>query len=555
MTRSSFRRARRATAMLLSVVLASAVAVLATATPAAAADSQRIEGRVTGELSPGSYHGIAVQVTLYRLFGDGGIAYSVPSTDTGEFSLSGAPGRYRIFAEPILAQHHDLVPGWYGDTPHEAQGAVIEVADRRITGLEMRLDRGVSLSGVISYDVGTDRVGAAAAFLFDDVTQEWERFSYFAVADSSGAYTITGLPPGRYALRFGDRGDRALTSTVYWEDADYLLAGSAIEIGEQDLTGYDATVGPGGVYVGRAAGVDRFETAVEISRSWIFEDTSAVFIANGLNFPDALSAGPAAARTNAPILLVAPDFVPDPVATRLAELDATGEGRSPLEVIYIVGGEPSVSPAVEAQLAEIAPVVRFAGVDRFETSRQVAEYFWEGTDVRTAYIATGADFPDALAAAPAAANESAPVILVNGAVPDLDAPTTALLDALAVTKTVIAGGPPSVPVGIADDLRDLPAMQESYRRNGVDRFQTGILTNRSSFPLADTAFLATGYGFPDALAGAALAGSVYSPVYLVMPDCVPSGVIEEILRLKVRDIILLGGEPTLSRNVMDLTVC
>jgi putative cell wall-binding protein len=552
--RTPVRRARRLTAILLSAALAAGAAVVATAAPASAA-SQWLEGRVIPTVAtPSSV--LSVQVSLHSLDGSGGVAYSVPVGSSGSFSLNANPGRYRIYAEPHRSIHPDLVPTWYGDTPHEAQGAVVEVTDQRIIGLDITLDAGVSISGRITYELGAPNVGAAAAFLFDETTQEFERFSFFARADPTGAYRITGLPPGRYALRFGDPDDQALTSTVYWEDADYLLDSTPVAVADEHLTGYDATLDEGGWWVGRFGGEDRFDTSVQISRTWIFEPTRAVFVANGLNFPDALSAGPAAARLNAPILLTAQDFLPAQVADRLLELDSVeSEGAEPLDVIYVVGGEPSVSAAVEAQLEAIAPVVRFEGTDRFDTSRQVAEYFWSESENRTAYLAAGSNFPDALAAAPAAANESAPVILVNGGAPALDAPTAKLLGDLGIRKTVIAGGLPSVSAGIADDVRELPTIQESYRRSGVDRLQTAILTNRASFPFADTVLLATAYGFPDALAGAALAGSVHVPIYLVMPNCIPEGVADEILRLKALDIVLLGGEPTLSSDVKDLYLC
>jgi putative cell wall-binding protein len=371
------------------------------------------------------------------------------------------------------------------------------------------------------------------------------------VADGSGNYTIRGLPAGTYTLRFGDVFDQALVSTVYWEGSEFIFSSTPVDVAaDQQLTGFDATVGPGGVYLGRLAGVDRFDTAVQISQAGYggAEGSDAVFIVNGLNFPDALGAGPAAARIWAPILLVTPGAIPETVKSELARLTPS--------TIYIVGGEPSVSAAVEAELAGYTSnIVRFAGNDRFHTSRLVAEYFWSGEENRTAYIATGMNFPDALSAAPAAANEYAPVILVNGGLGEVDPATASLLAGLGIEKVVVAGGEPSVSAGLKQSIDELPFIVESYRRNGADRFATSVITNQKSFPLADAAFLATGSTFPDALAGAALAGSWFAPIYLVRQDCVPVDVLGEIGRLHVRDVILLGGEPTLSTNVMQLKQC
>jgi putative cell wall-binding protein len=96
----------------------------------------------------------------------------------------------------------------------------------------------------------------------------------------------------------------------------------------------------------RTAGADRFETATLISEAAFFnvESIPVVYIANGLNFPDALSAGPVAARDEAPILLVTPDTIPGSVQ---AELERLKPGR-----IVVLGGQDNVSDAVEAQLAD-----------------------------------------------------------------------------------------------------------------------------------------------------------------------------------------------------------
>lgn len=97
----------------------------------------------------------------------------------------------------------------------------------------------------------------------------------------------------------------------------------------------------------------------------------AVFISTGVNFPDALGAGPAAALGIGPILLVAQDQVPD---ATIAELN-----RLAPQTIYIVGGTAVVSPAVESILENLAfspDVVRLAGGNRYETAAAVsAEVF------------------------------------------------------------------------------------------------------------------------------------------------------------------------------------
>ncbi|MDQ0576544.1 cell wall-binding repeat-containing protein [Agromyces albus] len=536
--------------MVLSPLLAAGFLVAATAAPASAADSVSLQGVVTAELGGGGYAPQpGIQVSLYSLSGSGDIAYSTPSSDGGAFTLYAQPGRYRIHFESNNCCGANSAATWLGNTPYEAQSQIVEVGAVPLTGLNAQLEIGSTLSGVISFAESTNPQAAAAVFLYDYGTGEYERFGYRAVADANGAYTIPGLPAGTYTLRFGDPSDQALVSTVYWEDSDFIFASTPVEVAaDQQLTGFDATVGPGGVWMSRLFGADRFATSVQISQAGYQQGSDEVFIVNGMDFPDALSAGPAAARIGAPILLTMPAGMTDSVMAELARLAPT--------TIYIVGGTPSVSIQVENQLrGYTTDVIRFNGADRFETSRLVADYFWGGSDNRTAYLATGMNFPDALSAAPAAANEYAPVILVNGGLSTVDSGTKTLLDELDIEKVVIAGGEPSVSAGLKKSIDELPFILESYRRNGADRFATSLITNQKSFPLADAAFLATGYSFPDALAGAALAGSWFAPIYLVPQVCVPLEVLEEIGRLHVRDLVLLGGEPSLSDDVMNLIPC
>jgi putative cell wall-binding protein len=74
----------------------------------------------------------------------------------------------------------------------------------------------------------------------------------------------------------------------------------------------------------------------------------AAFVATGLNFPDALSGGPAAGKLKGPLLLVTTDSIPSSVATELARLDP--------KKIVVLGGPASVSVGVEDALEKyLAP--------------------------------------------------------------------------------------------------------------------------------------------------------------------------------------------------------
>ncbi len=95
--------------------------------------------------------------------------------------------------------------------------------------------------------------------------------------------------------------------------------------------------------VTRLGGADRYATAVEVSKATFPSgNVPVVYIATGLNFPDALAGAPAAALAGGPLLLVAPDAIPSVVATEL--------GRLKPERIVILGSTGVVSSGVAAAL-------------------------------------------------------------------------------------------------------------------------------------------------------------------------------------------------------------
>ena len=95
--------------------------------------------------------------------------------------------------------------------------------------------------------------------------------------------------------------------------------------------------------VTRLAGPDRFSASADISLENFNADAETVYVANGLNFPDALSGAPVAGQTGAPILLVSPTNISSSVQT---ELDRLNPKR-----IVILGGINSVSQDVAQRLA------------------------------------------------------------------------------------------------------------------------------------------------------------------------------------------------------------
>lgn len=297
--------------------------------------------------------------------------------------------------------------------------------------------------------------------------------------------------------------------------------------------------------VDRVAGANRYEAAANISRAAYPETADVVYVASGENYPDALSAGPAAAHEGGPLLLVKPNEVPAVIGAEIARLNP--------DRIVVVGGLASVSADVFSALEALADeTVRIAGANRYEASRNVAEYAFGGADVPFAYLATGEKFPDALAAGGAAGERDAPVILVNGSASALDAATAELLDQFGTVETRVLGGEASVTPAV---FNGIDAIADAVRLGGSDRYQAARTINADAFDEADRAFIATGLNFPDALAGSAWAASAAAPLFIVPGTCVTNGVLSDLESLGVTHVTLLGGEASLSPEVASLTPC
>ncbi|MCS5734754.1 cell wall-binding repeat-containing protein [Herbiconiux daphne] len=305
--------------------------------------------------------------------------------------------------------------------------------------------------------------------------------------------------------------------------------------------------------VDRIEGATRTDVAINVSMKAYPDGSDVAYVVTGSGFADALSAAPAAVKEKAPLVLTATNELPAPVESELQRL-------TPNKIV-IVGGPNSVSAAVETELKTLAAdVVRLSGTDRYEASRNVVDYAF-GIGVASAYVATGSNFPDALSASAAGGATATPVLLVNGGAASIDAPTLALLTKLGIDSASVAGGPNSVSDGVKASIEALASKTDPAKKvvvtrlSGADRFAASISINNSAFSWANTVYLATGYNYPDALAGAALAGLKGSPLYVVPTDCVPKGVVADIERLGAGQVTLLGGPNSLTPAVQSLTAC
>ncbi len=163
-----------------------------------------------------------------------------------------------------------------------------------------------------------------------------------------------------------------------------------------------------GLTVTRYAGANRFETSASIARAVANKSgmNGKVFLANGLNFPDALAAASFAARSHTPILLTDGNSLDPSTQAVIKDLGISN--------ITVLGSSAVVSDSLFSSLqgmSGITSVTRLGGEDRYATASQIFNTY--ANDEANYVFATGDNYPDALAGAAFAAHEGAALILTG----------------------------------------------------------------------------------------------------------------------------------------------
>lgn len=189
---------------------------------------------------------------------------------------------------------------------------------------------------------------------------------------------------------------------------------------------------------------------------------------------------------------------------------------------------------------------RAAGENRYETAAAIATAtFPDGAS--NVVLATGRNYPDALAAAGIAGHVSAPVLLTDSEV--LSPATVTALETLSASTVHIVGGLAAVSQGVEDALD--AAGYDTPRLAGDDRYETAAAIAQAIGAEnvgGATAIIVTGHNFPDAVAGGPLAYAGSHPILLV-GGAVPQATEDALTDLGIVDLIILGGISAISADV------
>lgn len=308
----------------------------------------------------------------------------------------------------------------------------------------------------------------------------------------------------------------------------------------------------------RIAGADRTVTAARVAAAQGVVESDTVLLARADAFPDALAAAGLAGALRAPVLLTWADRVPE---ATWAALERAGARR-----VLLLGGGEAISEAVAAELAGTYEVERVGGRDRFDTAGAIARAVTStqrgdeggegggGGDSGTVFVVRGDEFADALAAGSPAYAGGHPILLTRRDA--LPAATAAVLDELAPERAIVLGGPAAVSERAAAELagRGLAVTRVA----GPDRTATAArLAEHAAAEFGyglDTALLARGDDFADALAASALAGRSQAPIVLAQtPDRLGAPTAGWLATRcpAVRTLQVVGGPAAISTVVAD----
>lgn len=214
-----------------------------------------------------------------------------------------------------------------------------------------------------------------------------------------------------------------------------------------------------------------------------------------------------------------------------------------------VASRTSTSAQVEVSFAGAwtPSVSRIAGATRYETAIEVSRWAFGNGPVPVLYLATGENYPDALAAAPVAARNGGPLLLLPTRAGAVSQALRDRIGQLAPQRVVIVGGPVAVPAAVVDAIR-LPAGTPVTRVAGATRYETARMLVDGAFAGAKRVYIATGRNYPDALSAAAAGGGV-DPVILVDGAAASLDAATEALIRRAQEAIVVGGPVAVSASI------
>ena len=191
---------------------------------------------------------------------------------------------------------------------------------------------------------------------------------------------------------------------------------------------------------------------------------------------------------------------------------------------------------------------RIDGRDRIETAINISKQTFN--KAKTAIVVRHDLFPDSMTASVLAKLKDAPILL--NPTDKLDSRVGDEIKRLGAEEVIIVGGQNSVSEKVREELKAYDADKNVERIAGADRYGTSEMVAKRVVGITgkkNTAVLASGQLFPDALSVGTFASREGHPILLVKKNLIPVEVERAIRDLDINKTYIAGGLDTISRLV------
>ena len=300
----------------------------------------------------------------------------------------------------------------------------------------------------------------------------------------------------------------------------------------------------------RFYGEDRYQTAIAIANDLLDGEPNGqfdcVFLASGLNWPDAVVGTALARQLNAPILLV--DYTPERSSVTL---NFVKEHLANDKSIYLLGGTGVIPQAFTEYLISSGyhqeNIHQIGGKDRNETSLLIAQTLITNTPNQI-FLVSDENYADALSIASYTGEYKKPIMLISSS-----GPTAAQKEYIDKATSVFYIG--DLATWIDTVYSRTQKTQEGPKQYvyGENKYETNGAVIDQFNRFDRTIFLVSGEDYPDALAGSVLASRFGGMLVFVKPNTLPTDTVNTLNHMAYMahnpNRSLNSGPPYFSHNI------
>jgi len=216
--------------------------------------------------------------------------------------------------------------------------------------------------------------------------------------------------------------------------------------------------------------------------------------------------------------------------------------------LAISGASPAGAVPIELDSDQ-----RLGGADRYATAALVAEEIDAAAAVDTVIVASGENFPDALAAAALTEDGDIPILLVQAnSIPSASRDRMFRL-ADTADDVIVIGGTSAVSATVFAELEDIFEDSDVVRISGDNRYATAVAV-AEEVGYGDMVLLVSGESWADAVTVGSYASDNDVPVLLANGSGLPaetSAALEEALDDGTTRVVIVGGSAAVGAGVED----